>query len=160
GRAPLLLIAPSRRSPLLFFTPLLLESLGSDGSALGVGGSIRAGRTRGLLSRAHRLLGGTDRIAGTLRFPCAFGLGSPHGFLRGASRLGRALAFERSFRVGLLLREPLGFGDLARLFGGASSVLGRTLRLFGRPRRFRGSLRLGRTLRLERAAGFLLCRAR
>ena len=172
SRAPLLLIAPSRRAPLLFFASLLLDTLGLGGSGLRcaarvLGRSIRADRARGLLSRAHRLLGGTDRIAGTLCFPGAFGLGGPrgflsraHGFLRGASRFGRPLAFERSFRVGLLLRESLGLGDLARLFGGARRILGRALRLFGRPRRFGRPLRLRGALRLERAARFLLCRAR
>src|SRR5207244_2525300 len=104
GRAPLLLIAPSRRSPLLFFTPLLLETLGPDGGALGIGRPIRAGRTRGLLSRAHRLLGGTDRIAGTLRLERAarfllcrarFVLRDARLFLRGLGLRRGGIGFAR-----------------------------------------------------------------
>lgn len=83
-----------------------------------------------------------------------------HRLLRRTSGLGRTFGFERSIRIGLLLREALRFRNFARLFGGSSGLFGRALRLLGGASRFRGALRLGHTLRLERTSRLLLRGAR
>src|SRR5204862_5296915 len=160
GRAPLLLLAPSRGSPFLILTPLLLETHRVRDAGF-VGGSAR------FLGCTRRGRGALHLLGRPLRVRCAVGSGRPRGFLRGPHRfLCRAGSFGGSFRldrsicIGLLLREPLSFGDLPCLAGGARRLFGRALRLLRDASGLRSAIYLRGALRLESATRFLLGGAR
>src|SRR5438552_606066 len=84
----------------------------------------------------------------------------PHRFLCRAGSFGGSFRLDRSICIGLLLREPLSFGDLPCLAGGARRLFGRALRLLRDASGLRSAICLRGALRLESATRFLLGGAR